>query len=163
MKPIKSTYEILAYKALNRCVNKTWIEWAYEMILAGFENENLIILSGETEPYNEFELRELTTKIFNELHLDYTKTETVIKNYATYLIEKAIAGEIEQLKALSILKDICIELDLESYLYHFYSLYYAKTDLLDSEDQWYLEGINRNNIDATITEYFVQWKKENKL
>ena len=34
-------------------------------------------------------------------------------------------------------KDICIELDYEKYLYHFYSLYFAKTDLLDAEDQWY--------------------------
>lgn len=162
MTPVKLTYEILANKVLNRSVDKIWVEWAYQMLLAGFDNENLIILAGETAPYNEFELRELTTKIFDELHLDYSDTEKVIKHYASYLIDKAIAGEMESIQVLNILKDICIELDLENYLYYFYSLYYAKNDLLDSEDQWYIEGVDRSNIDSTIADYFVKWNTENK-
>ena len=162
MTPVKSTYEILANKVLNRSVDKTWIEWAYQMLLAGFDNESLIILAGETAPYNEFELRELTSKIFDELHLDYSDTEKVIKNYAFYLIDKAIAGEMESIQVLNILKEICIELDLADYLYHFYSLYFAKSDLLESENQWYIEGVDRSNIDSTIADYFVKWKIENK-
>lgn len=162
MTPVKLTYEILANKVLNRSVDKIWVEWAYQMLLAGFDNENLIILAGETAPYNEFELRELTNKIFDELHLDYSDKEKIIKNYASYLIDKVIAGEMESIQVLNILKDICIELDLESYLYHFYSLYYAKTDLHDSENQWYIDGVDRSNIDSTIADYFTKWKKENE-
>jgi hypothetical protein len=162
MTPVKSTYEILANKVLNRSVDKTWVEWAYQMLLAGFDNENLVILAGETAPYNEFELRELTSKIFDELRLDYSDTEKIIRSYASYLIDKAQVGEIETVTVLDILKEICIELDYAKYLYHFYSLYFAKTDLLDSEDQWYIEGVDRSNIDSTIADYFVKWKIENK-
>ncbi len=162
MTPVNSTYEILAYKALNRSVDKSWVEWAYQMLLAGFDNENLVILSGETAPYNQFELKELTSKIFDELHLDYLDTEKIIKSYASYLIDKATSGEMPTIKVLKILETICVELDYEKYLYHFYSLYYAKTDLLDSENQWYIEGVDRSNIDSTITDYFVKWKIENK-
>jgi hypothetical protein len=162
MKPIKSTYEILAYKVLNHSVDQTWVDWAYQMLLAGFDNENLIILAGETSPYNEFELRELTSKIFDELHLDYSDTEKVIKNYTSYLIDKAIVGEIETVKVLEILKDICIELDYAKYLYHFYTLYFAKTDLLEYEDQYYINDVDRSNIDKTIADYFVKWKIENE-
>ena len=163
MTSVNSTYEILANKVLNRNVDKTWVEWAYEMLLAGADNENLIILAGETAPYNEFELRELTNKIFEELHIDYSNTEKIIKSYASYLIDKAMSGEIETIKVLDTLKDICIELDYEKYLYHFYSLYFAKTDLLDAEDQWYIDGVDRSNIDSAIADYFVKWKIENKI
>lgn len=42
MKPVKSTAEILALKALNRDINKTWVDWAVEMLMAGFDTENCI-------------------------------------------------------------------------------------------------------------------------
>jgi len=54
MKSVKSTTEILAFKALNRDINKTWVDWAVEMLMAGFDTENLTILAGEFEPFNQF-------------------------------------------------------------------------------------------------------------
>jgi len=56
------------------------------------------------------------------------------------------------------LKDICIELDYEKYLYDFFSLYFAKDDLSYSENQWYWNGATRENIEKTITDYFTTWK-----
>ena len=56
MKPVKSTTEILALKALNRDIDKFWVNWAVDMLLAGFDTENLIILAGESEPFNQFQL-----------------------------------------------------------------------------------------------------------
>ena len=69
MKPVPSTSEILVFRMLDRNIDKRWIDWAYEMICAGFETENLIELAGEIEPYNQFELQRLTDKIFKELGL----------------------------------------------------------------------------------------------
>ena len=158
MKLVKSTSEILAFKALNRDINMTWVDWAVEMLTAGFDTENLTILAGESEPFNQFQLQDLTTKVLDELQLDYADKEQTIKNYVCYLIDKVLDKEIETVKALEILKDICIELGMEDYLMHFYLLYFTKTDLLESENQYYLDGIDRSNIDTVIADYFATWK-----
>jgi len=158
MKPVKSTAEILAFKVLNRDINKTWVDWAVEMLMAGFDTENLAILAGEFEPYNQFQLQDLTTKVLSELQLDLTDKDQTIKNYACFLIDKSLVGELDNFKVLDILKDICIELDYEKYLYDFYSLYFAKDDLSYSENQWYWDGATRENIEKIITDYFTNWK-----
>jgi hypothetical protein len=161
MKPIESTAEILGLKALNRNVDEKWIIWAVDMLVAGFENENLIILAGEGKPFNQFQLQGLVEKVIDELHLDYSDQEQTIKNYASYLIGKALNKQIDAYVVLNILKDICIELDYVGYLYDFFSLYFAKEDLQYSEDQWYWNGASRENIDQIITDYFIKWKETN--
>jgi hypothetical protein len=158
MQPVKSTAEILAFKVLNRNIDKVWIDWAVEMLMAGYESENLTILAGESEPFNQFQMQELANKVLGELQLDFSNKEQIIKSYACYLINKSLTGEIDNFKVLSILKDVCIELDYEKYLYDFYSLYFAKDDLSYSENQWYWNGATRENIDQIITDYFLRWK-----
>jgi len=113
MKPVKSTAEILAFKALNRDINKTWTDWAVEMLMAGYDTEHLTILAGESEPFNQFEMQELAEKVLTELKLDYSDKDQIIKNYACYLIDKSLNGVLDNVKVLDILKDICIELDYE--------------------------------------------------
>lgn len=39
MRPVKMTAEILAFKALNRDIDKTWVDWAVNMLMAGFDTE----------------------------------------------------------------------------------------------------------------------------
>jgi hypothetical protein len=163
MKLIKSTSEILAFKILNRDIGKIWIDWAIDMLMAGFNTKNLVILAGESEPFNQFQLQKLTDKVLDELHLDYSDKKLIIKNYVFYLIDKALKGEIENNEVLKILKDICIELDYENYLYDFYLLYFAKDDLSDSENQWYWNGATRNNIDKIIKDYFNKWKDSHSI
>jgi hypothetical protein len=163
MQPVRSTAEILAFKALDRNVNRKWVNWAMEMVAAGFETEYLLILAGEMEPFNQFQMQELTHKVLKELQLDYSDTEQVIKNYAAYLIDKYLDGGMENFKLLTILKDLCIELDYEGYLYKFYLLYFAKEDLLYDDHQWYWPGATRENIDLIIRDYFMQWKEDNSV
>jgi hypothetical protein len=68
-----------------------------------------------------------------------------------------LIGEIKPLLVLEKLKDIHVELGHYSPLVHFYDLYYAKEDLQYSEDQWYINGVNRSNIDQAITGCFKEW------
>lgn len=158
MKPVKATSEILAFKALNRDIDKTWVDWAVDMLMVGFDTENLTILAGESEPFNQFQMQELTDKVLTELQLDSSDKDQTIKNYTSYLIDKSLEGQLDNFKVLGILKDICIELGYEKYLYDFYSLYFAKDDLSYSENQWYWEGATRENIDKVISDYFINWK-----
>jgi len=158
MKPIPSTAEILVFKMIGGNVNKKWIDWAYEMLLAGFETENLIQLAGESEPYNQFELQRLTDKIFEELNLKWDDEEQVYKNYACYLISQALDGKTEFVNVLDILKDIYIVKNYEPPYEDFYSLFYAYDDLRYSENQWYWPGATRENIDTIIRECFAEWR-----
>src|SRR5579862_290034 len=125
MKPIKSTAEILFFKMLDWNVDKKWVDWAYDMLYAGFETENLVTLAGETEPYNQFELKRLTDKVFKELGLNWDDRELVYKNYACYLVGEAINGRMESINVLYILKDIYLGEDFEPPYTDFYDLYYA--------------------------------------
>ncbi|HRD39741.1 MAG TPA: hypothetical protein PLC65_14025, partial [Bacteroidia bacterium] len=161
MTSVPSTYEILALKALNHDIDKTWTDWAIEMLRQGHDTESLTILAGESSPYNQFELQQLTNKVLTELKLDYSDKDLVIKSYVSYLLDRVLKNELDSLPVLEILKDICIELNMEKYLYQFYLLYFAKDDLLDSDVQWYIDGANKNNIDKIITDYFKKWLADN--
>ncbi len=155
-----NTIEILAFKVLNRNIDKTWIDWAVDMLMAGFDTESLVILAGESEPYNQFELQRLTDKVFNELNLNYSDKKQIVEDYNYYLIDGALNNKFDSFKVLGILKDICIELDYDKTLYNFYSLYFAKDDLMDSGFQWYWKGATIENIDNIITEYMVKWRSD---
>lgn len=159
MEPVASTSEVLAYKILNRLTEKAWIDWAYEMLIKGFDTEHLVILAGMEQPLEYFEMRTLTDNILDELSLDYTNENKVLDNYAAYLAKQGLIGEMKPLSVLQRLKDIHIELEHDSPLAYFYDLYYAKEDLLHSEDQWYINGVDRSNIDQAITNYFKECTK----
>jgi hypothetical protein len=163
MKPIPSTAEILAYKVLNRGVDKTFINWAVDMLRAGFDTEYVVELAGASLNDNQFELQALATKALMELGLGYNDKNQIIKNYAHYLLGLALSESIATLKALRILRKIYIELGYESYLYDFDSLCSAKEDLADGEMQWYWVGADSTNIDSVIHDYFVQWLLQNPV
>lgn len=163
MTSVPSTYEILALKALNRDIDKTWTDWAIDMLRNRHDTENLTILAGESPPYNQFELQKLTDKVLTELNLDYSDKDQTIKNYVSYLLDRVLKNQLDNLPVLHKLKDIYIELDMENYLLQFYLLYFAKVDLLDSEVQYYIAGADRNNIDKIIADYFKKWLTDNPL
>jgi len=158
MKPIDSTAEILAFKMLGYSIDKKWTDWAYGMISAGFETESLLMLAGERAPFNQFEMQSLANKVFYELGLTYDNKQLVLKNYACFLIDNALSGKVKTLNVLSALKNMCIELDYELAFYDFYSLYYAKDELIYLDSQNYWDGATRENIDEVIRNYFVRWR-----
>jgi hypothetical protein len=157
MKLIESTAEIIAWKYFNQNVDGRWSKWAVDMMMVGYETEHLIELAVILKPYNQFELKELTDKVFQELELDYSDKEKVIRDYVVYLGNQVLNGERDLLKTLRHLKNICIGLDYDDILYDFYSLYFAKEDLEYSEYQHYWNGANRSNIDQICLDYFRHW------
>ena len=159
MQPIKSTAEILMSKILNHNINKIWIDWATDMLVAGFDTENLRILAGETEPINQFYAQNLVEQILAELEIDYSDKDQIVKNYISHTIEKSLNGEIDNFRTLGVLKDICVEFDFQEDLMDFYYLYYAKGELLDMGVQfyWQKDNLTKDNIDDFIREYFKQY------
>jgi hypothetical protein len=132
-----STYRILKAKAFNEDVDESWIDWAIEMMEAGYQSDNLYMLAGATEPYNQFELHELTSKVLQDLHLHYSNKENVLNNYIYFLLSTSIDKPETYLKTLLELRDIYYQLGMDTRLKDFYLLYYAKDDLTIDEVQWY--------------------------
>jgi len=154
---VVSTYRVLMKKAFNEDIDKTWIDWAIEMIREGYESDNLYILAGITKPYNQFELQRLTDKVFADLNLDYEDKLLMIRNYIYYLISTSLNEPSNYLSTLKEIKDICIALDMEQEYMDFYLLYFAKDDLNESEVQWYCDGADRINIDLIIKNAFQRY------
>ena len=152
-----NTSRVLAYKALDRDFDRTWSDWAVEMLVNGYDTEHLVILAGMAEPFDYFEMQTLTTKAINELGLDFSDKLQTVWNYVSYLIQMCLDGTLESITVLTELRDLYIELDYEKSLQQFYFLYYAKSDLISDEVQWYIDGVDRSNIEETVNRYFTEW------
>lgn len=157
MQKVVSTYRVLMKKSINADIDESWVEWACEMIEAGYESDYLYILAGITKPYNQFELQELTDKVFTDLNLETSDKFLTIRNYVYYILSKSINKPSMYLETLKEVRDFCIELDMRKEYMDFYLLYFAKSDLIESENQWYWDGADRNNIDKIIKEKFKEY------
>jgi hypothetical protein len=157
MKPVSSTAEILLHKMLGHNVDERWVGWAYDMLCAGFDTGNLVQLAGETAPYNQFELKTLSDKIFTELNLDWNDHDQVYANYINNIVAQALNGEMKPLSVLEFVKDLYLQNDYEPLLQDFYLLYYAYDDLRYSDQQWHWDGATRENIDEMTKGYFKDW------
>ncbi len=156
---VLSTYKILKEKAFNSDINESWIDWAIEMIEAGYESANLYELAGKTRPYNQFELQELTTKIFKDFNLDYSDKRQTLRNYVYFLLSTNMNKPEKYDKVLREFRDIYYELDMDSEYFDLALLCWAKDGLLYADYQHYWEGANRENIDAIIKEQFELYKR----
>ncbi len=153
-KPVLSTYKILKERAFNSDVNESWIDWAIEMMEAGYESVNLYELAGTTRPYNQFELQELTNKVFKDLNLEYSDKTKILKNHVYFLLTSSIDKPEKYNKVLREFRDIYYELDADTEFQDLALLYWAKDDLIYSEFQHYWDGADRTNIDQIIREQF---------
>lgn len=149
-KPVLSTYKILKEKAFNADIDESWIDWAIEMMEAGYEADSLYQLAGTLKPYNQFELQALTTQVLKDLQLDYFDKRKALKNYVYFLIMSNIDKPENYFKVLREFRDIYYELDMDSEFQDLALLYWAKDDLLYTDYQHYWEGADRENIDTII-------------
>jgi hypothetical protein len=162
--PVLSTYKILKEKAFNADIDESWVDWAIEMMEAGYEADSLYQLAGTLKPYNQFELQILTTQVLKDLQFDYSDQRKALKNYVYFLIASNIDKSENYYKVLREFRDIYYELDMDVEYQDFALLYWAKEDLIDAEVQWYWDGADRTNIDVIIKEqledYIMKFDRE---
>ncbi len=161
MNPIGSTAEILLFKMMGSDVDKRWVDWAYNMLCAGFYTDELAVLAGETVPYNQFELKVLTDKLFADLHFDYSDQTMIFTNYIDYLLVKYLNGEVKTEEMLRKFKDLYL-VGYDALFHDFYLLYHAYTDLKYDDHQWYWEDATKDNVDELVKNYCVEWLSKNK-
>ena len=158
--PVLSTYKILKEKVFNSDIDESWVDWAIEMMEAGYEADSLYQLAGTLKPYNQFELQVLTTQVLKDLRLDYSDKSRALKNYVYFLITLNLDKSENYYKVLREFRDIYYELDMGSEYQDLALLYWAKDDLLYAEYQHYWDGANRENIDTIIRDKFELMKRQ---
>lgn len=156
--PVSLSYKISKEKSIISDIDETWVDWAIEMMQAGFEADSLRRFAGISKPYNQFGLHDLTSNVLKDLNLDFSDKNKTVGIYAYYLVCNTVDEPEKYLETLRELKNLCIDFNMEEEYKSFYLLYFAKSDLMESEDQWYWEGANRKNIDDIIREQFGAWK-----
>ncbi len=160
MHKVKSTYNVLASKVRQRDSAEEWIDWALEMMEAGFESEHLVILAGLSPHLNRFEFDDIVNKALKELSLDTMTNDEMIYGYVYYLIDQVLTYKTSTKVALGIIRDLCRDRDYDKELFDFYLLAYAKEDLDEAGVQFYWQGTDNNNIDAIINDKFQDWKNK---
>ena len=153
------TYEIQAGFLLGLSVLKNWVDWATEAIVAGYDSESLRILAGLEPPFDDQEINRLSKRAFNELNIIPLKKENSIPYFIAPIFRQISNSEIKRKEALLKLKDLCLATNYAKPLMDFYLLYFALSDLENSEVQWYWKGANRENINKIIDDYFENWLK----
>jgi len=157
MQPVANTPEILYYNATGYFADEAWVQWAIDMLEAGYDTEHLRILAGETPPYSHWHLQPLTAKVFKELGIDTSDIAGITHNYICYIISGALSGKKSYGSVLDILHELSYE---EEGLHDFYMLYYAMQDLKHDTVQWYWHGATRENIADIIRIKFEEWLQQ---
>lgn len=159
MHKVKSSYKILADKVLQQDNAEDWIDWALEMMEAGFESEHLFILAGLSPKLNRFEFDEIINKTLKELYLDKATNEEIINGYIYYLVSEALNGKLSTAIVLDKLRSLCQDRNYDEELFAFYLLAYAQEELDELGVQFYWQDADKSNIDLIIRDKFLDWKR----
>jgi len=148
--PTITTPRILADKALQETCGQECVDWAISMLEQGRDGHYLTMLAGMSPPFNHFEVADYRDRALRELGIIEISDSAAVTTYAAEQLRLALAGEADLIATLSVIKDLCIARDYQSDIYDFYTLYFAYTDLQESNFQWYWQGATRENIVSII-------------
>lgn len=152
----------MALKVLRKDCAEDWIDWALEMMEAGFETEHLIMLAGLSSHTNRFEFDVTANNALRELALVGYTDDQVVYGYVYYLLDEGVNGRLSQRHVLGKVKEICMERDFDSELFDFYLLSYACEELDDLGYQNYWNDADESNIDVIVRKKFIEWINEYK-
>lgn len=146
-----TTARILVDRALLKLCGQECVDWAVSMLEKGHDGHNLAILAGMSPPFSHFEVADHRDRALRELGLSDTSDDAAIATYTAEQLRRALKGEVDFLPTLEIIKDLSIARDQgDKDLHDFYLLYFAYSDLLESEHQWYWPDATRENIVGII-------------
>lgn len=154
------TSQITFYKNIKRDIDEKWVEWAVAMLMAGNESESILELAGITKPFNQFEMDELTDRVFSENKIDLSNESLIQKNFAVASVREVLSGTRDMDDTLQEFKSLSDYFNEDEFI-DFYCLWWAKDDLKYSNSQQYWEGATSENIDEICLNYFKEYISKN--
>ena len=150
----EETEILLAKKLLSNFNSKNYIDWAISVIESGIESESLFILAGLDN--DETEIREkYFRKVIEELKIDINFEDfALLQNYAKFIAEKVINGNLSQSKGLSTMNEIVLKSDYDSRFMQFFELDEDLDCLNYSNNTIFNSELTKENKEKYIQEEF---------
>ena len=150
--------EQMALFLFEREINSSWVLWAVELIEAGYESTALYILAGESEPFNQFEMRALVKSVFVEIEFEqFESVEFAIISYTAIQVCRFLDNQLTMDCFLKKVFELCLEHDTPSALFDFYTLYHAKNDLDKFGESSYWNEATSDNFEAVLRTNCTDW------
>lgn len=133
------------------------VDWAIEMLEAGYDTPSLLILSSLSKPTNYFETIEILKSAFEELDLEFKTGEEALICFCSYFVNQ-IAKRQEVRVNLDKIYDIYNACNQPNSIYDFYLLSWAWSDLCsgyDAQDYW--PNVSLDTIEEKVVEYCKNW------
>ena len=154
---------LLAKRALGYAIDESWVDWAVSLLVAGYDTPSLRILAGMSAPFDVFEMNALADRVVAELGLHpFTDPKEAAHALTTVLCQQLLAGTAPIDDVLRQIKNVSVDLNLEPELGDFSLLYWARSDLIDDEIQWYWDGATRENIDEIVRDRCRKWLADHR-
>jgi hypothetical protein len=147
-----STLEILAYRALNRADGERAADWAIGMLEKGYDNEPIKILSSLTGADNHFEASRYLDQAIFSLNIPTITKETLIVALAAQKLRRALQDNEDLSTALQFGTELYYSENYYSPLLDVYLADNAYHELQESVQQYYLDGVNRDNVIGYIAD-----------
>ncbi|MCP4179474.1 MAG: hypothetical protein GY756_17075 [bacterium] len=152
---------LLAFPVISTDDYEKYIECGISLLENNYNMDSICILAGLTKPYNYFEIRDHILDVKRDLKLpEFSEDESVIA--FSFHIAEEITEKIDIRKNLERLFDLYIKYEYISVIYDFYLLSNAITDLDNRGDQYYWDGMSKENAIDIIINYSDNWLKENR-
>jgi hypothetical protein len=147
-----TTAQILAERALDMPCGQVCVDWAVGLLVEGFSSRQVEMLASLDPPFNLFDVAELRDRALREVNAPDLQKRDAVYVYARERLLSLLAGQDGLGDVLGVLKDLCIEHDMDRNLLDFYLLYFAYDGLVSFGDQYYWEGATRDNIESIVLE-----------
>ena len=124
-----TTAEIAAFRALNKDFDMRLVDWVLNMLESGHDTEALRILSGETTPFNQFEIQALVDQALQNLGIaPISNIDDAAKMLVSVRVQETFDYNTSIEATLSELYQLYIELNHHPDIQDFYLLHFASED-----------------------------------
>jgi len=160
LQKVPLTTEILLCNAQpEKEIDNRWIDWANQMLKAGYISDNLLEFSKlSPEADNQISLIGLANVILDELIIDSIPIEDILKFHAINIAKQAINNEKEIFETLGLLRDLFHDYEYHIF-YDFPILWKAYEQLKIHGEQivWEDKELNFRNKEDYIKGYLRSW------
>jgi hypothetical protein len=141
------TKAIFGKRALGQLSASSYVEWAGEMLVQGYDSYSLRILAGLDKFVSTFEAEDYFNRSLKELDLSLPDSENAIRAYACEIAGQIIEGKVAGQEGVRALNQICIATDYDRDFMTWYELDDALDSLLYGEYPFTYESATLDNFD----------------
>jgi hypothetical protein len=159
----QEVYGIMGEKLVTNYDHKKIIAWAYQLIVKGYQSENLLILAGLGNESSDV-IDIYFKKTIEDLKISTDKSDKeLIEIFALQLINEVVEEKIDPRDGLSLMQEIVIATDYSDRFIQFYALQEDLDFYNNLDDTVHNPEIDASKIEKSIIEEFKRFiEQENQ-